>query len=605
MQVYEAPLRDMRFVLEELHGNDEFGDGFGGLPEHAQFSPDLIAAVLEEAARMAKEVLLPLNRSGDEEGCHWEQGNGGGAIVRTPKGFVEAYKTYRAGGWNTLASPVEWGGQGLPATVAKLVEEMICATNVSFSLYPGLTHGATIALEGHASDALKAAYLPRMVSGEWGGTMCLTEPHCGTDLGLLRTHAVPQDDGSYRVTGAKMFISAGEHDLTSNIIHLVLARLPDAPAGVKGISLFLVPKFLPDASGEPGARNGVTCGAIEHKMGIRASATCQLNFDDATGWLVGEPHRGLACMFTMMNAERVSVGMQGLGIGEAAYQSAVTYVRERLQGRSLSGAKRPDLAADPLIVHPDIRRMLMTMRANNEGCRALAGWVARALDAEAFSPDSETRARAADFVALMTPVVKALFTDLGFETANLAVQCYGGHGYIRDSGVEQYVRDSRIAMIYEGTNGIQALDLVGRKLAVDNGRLLRGILTPVGAFIEANGQDGPLKPMVEALGKAFGALQLASLALAERGLKDPEEGAAAATDYLRLLGLVAVAYCFAKSARLALGKLASGSDDAMFYDAKLKTAAFFFERILPQVGSLLQAIKAGKASMMALADDAF
>ena len=593
MQVYDAPLRDMRFVLEELHNGDEpWGDGFGNLPAHAQFTPDLVEAVLE--------VLLPLNRSGDEEGCHWDNG-----VVRTPKGFPEAYKTYLAGGWNTLASPVEWGGQGLPASVAKLVEEMVCATNVSFSLYPGLTHGATIAMEGHASEALKQAYLPKMVSGEWSGTMCLTEPHCGTDLGLLRTRAVPQPDGSYRLSGAKIFISAGEHDLTSNIIHLVLARLPDAPAGVKGISMFLVPKFLPDANGNAGVRNGVACGAIEHKMGIKASATCQMNFDEATGWLVGEPNRGLNCMFTMMNAERVSVGMQGLGIGEAAYQAAVWYARERVQGRSLSGAKRPDLPADPLIVHPDIRRMLMTMRANNEGCRALAGWVARALDAEANAPDDKVRARAGDFVALMTPVVKALFTDMGHETANLAVQCYGGHGYIRDSGVEQYARDARIAMIYEGTNGIQALDLVGRKLPVDNGRLLRGFLKPIGAFIEANSADGPLKPMVEALAKGFGALQLATATLAERGLKDPEEGAAAATDYLRLLGLVAIGYCFAKSARIASGKLAAGGDDAGFYDAKLKTATFFFERILPQVGCILQAIKAGKGSMMALADEAF
>ncbi len=601
MQVYEAPLRDMRFVLEELHRDD----GFGDLPEQGQLSPDLVGAVLEEANRLAREVLLPLNRSGDEEGCHWEMGPDSRGVVRTPQGFPEAYKTYLAGGWNALASPAEWGGQGLPAGLAKLVEEMVCATNVSFSLYPGLTHGATIAMEGHAEAALKAAYLPKMVSGEWSGTMCLTEPHCGTDLGLLRTRAVPQPDGSYRLTGAKIFISAGEHDLTSNIIHLVLARLPDAPAGVKGISLFLVPKFLPDAEGNAGERNGVSCGAIEHKMGIKASATCQMNFDDATGWIVGEPNRGLACMFTMMNAERVSVGMQGLGLGEAAYQSAVWYVRERLQGRSVAGAKRPDLPADPLIVHPDIRRMLMTMRANNEGCRALAGWVARALDAEAFAEDAQTRARAADFVALMTPVVKALFTDLGHESANLAVQCYGGHGYIRESGVEQFARDARIAMIYEGTNGIQALDLVGRKLPIDNGRLLRGLLKPIGAFIEANGADGPLKPMVEALGKAFGALQLATATIAERGMKDPEEGAAAATDYLRLMGLVAIAYCFAKSARIAVGKLAAGGEDAAFYDAKLKTATFYFERILPQVGSILQAIKAGKGSMMALADEAF
>ena len=596
MQIYEAPLRDMRFVLEELHADD----GFGDLPDHAEFTPDVVGAVLEEAARVAREVLLPLNRSGDEEGCTFDAGS-----VRTPKGFPEAYRAFVEGGWSALAAPAEWGGQGLPETVSKMVEEMICATNVSFSLYPGLTHGGTTAMIGHASDALKAAYLPKMVSGEWSGTMCLTEAHCGTDLGLLRTRAVPQPDGSFRISGGKIFISAGEHDLTANIIHLVLARLPDAPKGVKGISLFLVPKFLPDAAGNPGERNGVSCGAIEHKMGIRASATCQMNFDEATGWMVGEPNKGLATMFTMMNAERVAVGMQGLGIGEAAYQSAVWYVRERLQGRSLGGAKRPDLPADPLIVHPDIRRMAMTMRANNEGCRALAGWVARALDAEAHSPDAETRQRAADFVALMTPVVKALFTDLGFETANLAVQCYGGHGYIRESGVEQYVRDARIAMIYEGTNGIQALDLVGRKLPANMGRLLRGFFHPVSAFIEANGAEGPLKPMVEALGKAFGALQLTTATIAERAMKDPEEAGAAATEYLRLLGLVALGYCFAKSARISAARLAEGGEDAGFYDAKLKTAAFFFDRILPQVSALFGAIKAGKASMMALTDEAF
>ena len=596
MQVYEAPLRDMRFVLEELHSDD----GFGDLPAFAELTPDLIAAVLEEAAKIAKEVLLPINQSGDEEGCICENG-----VVRTPKGFKEAYRAFVEGGWAALAAPAEWGGQGLSAAVAKLVEEMICATNVSFSLYPGLTHGATTAMEGHASDALKATYMAKMVSGEWSGTMCLTEPHCGTDLGMLRTRAVPQADGSYRLTGAKIFITAGEHDLTSNIIHLVLARLPDAPGGVKGISLFLVPKFLPNAAGAPGERNGVSVAAIEHKMGIRASATCQLNFDDATGWLVGEANKGLAAMFTMMNAERVSVGMQGLGIGEAAYQAAVWYARERVQGRSLSGPKRPDLPADPIIVHPDIRRMLMTMRAYNEGCRALAGWIARALDAEEHSPDPEVRAKAADLVALMTPVVKALFTDLGFESASLAVQCYGGSGYIRDSGVEQYMRDARIAMIYEGTNGIQALDLVGRKLPANMGRLLRSFFHPVSAFIEANGGEGPLKPMVEALGKAFGALQLSTATIAERGLKDPEEAGAAASDYLRLLGLVALGYCFAKSARIAIAKLAEGGSDATFYDAKIKTAAFFFDRVLPQATACFLAIKAGKSSMMALADEAF
>ncbi|WP_298195770.1 acyl-CoA dehydrogenase C-terminal domain-containing protein [Novosphingobium sp.] len=596
MQVYDAPLRDMRFVLNELHSDD----GFGALPIHAEFTPDLTDAILEEAAKFCREVLLPLNRPGDEEGCHLENG-----VVRTPAGFIEAYKAFAEGGWTSLASSPEWGGQGVPEAVGKLVEEMICSANLSFGLYPGLTHGAVCAIEGHASDALKAAYLPKLVSGEWAGTMCLTEPHCGTDLGLLRTRAVPQDDGSYSVSGAKIFISAGEHDLTGNIVHLVLARLPDAPPGIKGISLFLVPKFLPKEDGTPGPRNGVTCAAIEHKMGLKASATCQMLFDDATGWLVGEPHKGMAAMFTMMNAERLSVGIQGLGVGEAAYQSAVWYAKDRLQGRSLAGAKYPDKPADPIIVHPDVRRMLMTMRAYNEGCRALSAWVARALDAETHSPDPEVRQRASDFVALMTPVVKALFTDLASDSANLAVQCYGGHGYIRESGVEQYARDARITMIYEGTNGVQALDLVGRKLGANMGRYLRSFFHPVSQFIEENNVDGPMKPMVEGLAKAFGALQLSTATIAQRGLKDPEEAGAASADYLRLLGLVAMGYCFAKSTRIAGLKLFFGAEDKAFYDAKIKTATYFFERILPQATASFLAIKAGKTSMMALADDAF
>lgn len=596
MQVYEAPLRDMRFVLDELHE----GDGFGDIPALAEFTPDLTGAVLEEAARFCQEVLLPLNRSGDEEGCHIENG-----VVRTPKGFAEAYRQFAEGGWASLASDPKWGGQGLPEAVNKLVEEMICAANVSFSLYPGLTHGGTTAIEGHATEDLKRAYLPKMVSGQWSGTMCLTEAHCGTDLGMLRTKAVPQEDGSYRITGSKIFISAGEHDLTENIIHLVLARRPDAPQGVKGISLFLVPKYLPKEDGAPGESNGVSCAAIEHKMGLKASATCQMNFEESTGWLVGEANKGMAAMFTMMNTERVSVGIQALGVGVAAYQAAVWYAKERVQGRALSGPKRPDLAADPIIVHPDVRRMLMTMRCWNEGCRALAGWVSRALDAEKYADNPEVRQHAEDFVALMTPVVKALFTDLAFDTSNLAVQCYGGHGYIRESGVEQYVRDSRIAMIYEGTNGVQALDLVGRKLPAHMGRYLRSFFHPVSSFIEENGGEGPLQPMVAGLQQAFGALQLATGMIAQRGLKDPEEAGAASADYLRLLGLVAMGYCFARAAKISVARLTEGGEDAAFYDAKIKTAAFFFDRLLPQATAAFLAIKAGKKSMMALAEDAF
>ena len=596
MQVYQAPLRDIRFLIHELFGKDSYG----ALPAHAEFTPDLIDAVLEEAARLAQDVLLPINASGDEEGCRWDNG-----VVRTPKGFKEAYAQFRDGGWCALASDPKWGGQGLPETVNKAVEEMISASNLSFGLYPGLTHGGATALKAHATAELQERFLPNMVSGVWSGTMCLTEPHCGTDLGLLRTKAVPQDDGSYKVTGNKIFISAGDHDLTENIIHLVLARLPGAPEGVKGISLFVVPKYLPKADGTVGPSNGVSCTGIEHKMGLNASATCQMSFDDATGWLVGEPNQGLAAMFTMMNTERVSVVVQGLCVGSAAYQSAVAYAKDRIQGRSLSGTKRPDLAADPIIVHPDVRRMLMTMRAYTEGCRALSTWIARALDAERHSEDAEIRQRAGDLTALMTPVVKALLTDLGHEAAHLAVQTYGGHGYIREHGVEQYARDARIAMIYEGTNGIQALDLVGRKLPAYGGRYLRSFFHPVANFIEKHKAVPGMEKLVEALEKAFGALQLATGTIAQKGMADPEEAGAASTDYLRLLGLVAIAYLFAKSAKIAGMKKMMGQDPDGFYAAKLVTVRFFYERILPQVGGLLMAIKAGKRSMMELPEDAF
>ena len=597
MQVYDAPLRDMRFVLHELHQDD----GFGGLAALDEFSPDLVDAILEEAGRFARDVLLPINRIGDEEGCKLENG-----VVRTPPGFKAAYDQFREGGWTAIAGDAAHGGQGLPEGVNKMVEEMISATNVAFGLYPGLSHGAAIALAAVASDDLKDKYLGKITDGTWAGTMCLTEAHCGTDLGLLRTRAIPRDDGSYTLDGAKIFISGGDHDLTENIIHLVLARLPDAPKGVKGISLLLVPKYLPNADNSLGNSNGVAVTAIEHKMGIHGTSTCQLAFDGSQGWLVGRLHKGMEGMFKMMNSERLSVGIQGLGLGEAAYQAAVYYAKDRVQGRALGGAKQPEKAADSIIVHPDVRRMLMTMRAHNEGCRALGAWVARAMDAERFSPDPEVKQRAADFVQLMTPVVKALFTDLGFESTNLAVQVYGGHGYIAESGVEQYVRDARIAMIYEGTNGIQALDLVGRKLPAHMGRYLRSFFHPVSNFIEENGgsADKGFSKMIEGLGQAFGALQLSTGLIAERGLKDPEEAGAAATDYLRLLGLVAMGYCFARSAQVAMARLAEGSDEG-FYRSKLATARFFFDRLLPQATTCFLAIKSGKAAMMALDEAAF
>ncbi|MCQ8279806.1 acyl-CoA dehydrogenase C-terminal domain-containing protein [Acetobacteraceae bacterium KSS8] len=596
MQVYEAPLRDMRFVLHELHGLDTLRE----LDAFAEIDADLADSVLEEAGRFSSEVLLPLNATGDLEGCHAENG-----VVRTPAGFKDAYRQFREGGWPSLASEPDYGGQGLPESISKLVEEMTCGANLSFSLYPGLTHGAVQALKAHGSEELKTLYLPKMVEGTWTGSMCLTESHCGTDLGLMRTRAVPNEDGSFRITGNKIFISAGEHDLAENIVHLVLAKLPDGPPGVKGISLFLVPKFLPDAEGNPGQRNGVLCTGIEHKMGLKGSATCQMSFDDATGWLVGQPHKGMAAMFTMMNEERLGVGIQGLGVGSAAYQAAVFYAKDRLQGRSLSGVKRPDLPADPIIVHPDVRRTLLTMRANVEGCRALGIWVAQAVDLSKHAKDPAARQNADDFVALMTPVVKALFTDLGFESASHAIQIYGGHGYIREHGVEQYARDARIAMLYEGTNGIQALDLVGRKMPSNMGRLLRSFFHPVAEWIEQNRGHASIAPLVGHLERAFGALQLATGTIGERGLRDPEEAGAAATDYLRLMGLVAMGFMLAKSAAIAAERVGENADETGFYQAKLQTVQFFFDRILPQTASLFLAIKSGKASTMALAEAAF
>ncbi len=596
MQCYKAPLRDLRFVLHELHG----GAGLADLPGLADLTPALIDSILDQAATLCEQVLAPLNASGDAEGCRLENG-----VVRTPAGFAAAYRAFCDGGWTALGADPRWGGQGLPHSIAKAVEEMICGANLAFGTYPGLSSGACQAIARHAEPGLQARYLPKLVDGTWSGTMCLTEAQCGTDLGLVRTRAVPQPDGSYRISGNKIFISAGEHDLTANIIHLVLARLPDAPPGIKGISLFLVPKFLPDDDGQPGARNGVICTGIEHKMGIRASATCQLAFENATGWLVGAPHKGMAAMFTMMNSERLSVGVQGLGLAEASYQGAVAYARERLQGRALAGARRPDLPADPIIVHPDIRRMLLTMRAYAEGCRALAGWVARRMDEAERAEDPELRQDAADFTALMTPVVKALFADLGFEASNLGVQVYGGHGYIRDHGMEQYVRDARIAMIYEGTNGIQALDLVGRKLPQDTGRLLRSFFHPVSDFIEAHRGEPVHAALLDALGRAFAALQGATAEIAGKGMADPEEAGAAASEYLRLFGLVALGFIWARMALAAAAKLPQAGPDAAFYTAKITTARFYMERILPQAGGLYLAIKSGKAAMMAMEEEAF
>ena len=575
-----GPLRDMQFEVDSLIGLDRLT----ALPGCAEVTADVVGAVLGEAGRLCSEVLHPLNQSGDAEGCRLD-----GGVVHTPTGFRRAYDLFRQGGWTALACDPAYGGQGLPRVVDALVTEMICAANLSFGITPGLSHGAYAALHAHGDDALKARFLPRLVSGEWAGTMCLTEPQCGTDLGLVRTRAVPQPDGSWRLSGSKMFISSGEHDLTDNILHLVLARAPDAPKGIKGISLFLVPKRL-----ESGVINGVSCGSLEHKMGIRASPTCVLNFDGAQGWLVGTLHGGMRQMFTMMNEERLAVGIQGLGLAEAAYQNAVAYARERVQGRSLKGPRRPDLPADPIIVHPDVRRMLLTMRATIEGMRALAVWVAWHGDLRDRHPDPVTRQEAGELVQLMTPVVKALFTDLGFEAANLGLQVFGGHGYIREHGMEQLVRDARIAQIYEGTNGIQALDLVGRKLPAHHGRLLRRFFHPALSLLESADPE-----FAAPVTKALGRLQRASMVVAQRGLADPEEAGAAATEYLRLFGLVAMAVLWVSMAE------AASSPDDPFHRAKRDTARFFLQRVLPQTSGLFAAIMAGGATMTGFDEAAF
>jgi alkylation response protein AidB-like acyl-CoA dehydrogenase len=592
MPIYKAPLRDFRFVLNDLLNIQNYGN----LPGFQDASPETIDAILEEGAKLVENVIQPINQSGDREGCTWKD-----TVVTTPKGFKEAYKAYCDGGWMGLTSDPEYGGQGLPRVVGFAFSEMLIAANMAFSMYPGLSHGAYEAIHAWGSDEQKKTYLPNLVSGKWSGTMNLTEPHCGTDLGLMRTKAEPQADGTYRITGTKIFISAGEHDLTENIIHLVLAKIPGGPAGIKGISLFIVPKFMVNADGSVGQRNGVSCGSIEHKMGINGNATCVLNYDNAVGYLIGEKHKGMRAMFTMMNAARLGVGMQGLAMADVAYQNAVAYARDRLQGRGLKGAAEPDKPADPLIVHPDIRRMLLTMKSFTEGARALALWTGLTLDISQQDPDKEQRQAADDLVALLTPMVKSYLTDAGYESATVAQQVWGGHGYIKDNGMEQFVRDARIAMIYEGANGIQALDLVGRKLPTGMGRLLRRFFHQVDGFIQEAVADPALgKGFGMPLAKAFARLQGATAYIAEQGLKDPDEAGAASSDYLRLFALVAIGYMWAKMAQAAQAKLNAGTDDKAFYETKLLTGRFFMDRILPDTGSLLSKIQAGGKTMMQL-----
>ncbi|MBC7579027.1 MAG: acyl-CoA dehydrogenase C-terminal domain-containing protein [Tardiphaga sp.] len=596
MPSYKAPLEDVGFLLDDVFQFDRYNN----LPGFADASADVRGAILEEAAKLSEQVLQPLNRVGDLEGCvRHEDGR-----VTTPKGFKEAYRQVTEGGWLGLSAPTEYGGQGLPVALSQTVSEFQCSANMAFSMYGGLTMGATAALVVHGRPEQKAIFLPKMVSGEWTGTMNLTEPQCGTDLGLLRTKAVKQDDGSYSISGTKIFISAGEHDMADNIIHLVLARIEGAPAGIKGVSLFVVPKILVNADGSLGARNGVACGSIEHKMGIHGNATCVMNYDSATGWLIGEENKGMQGMFVMMNEARLGVAVQGLAQSEVAYQNAVAYAKDRLQGRSLTGPKAPDKAADPIIVHPDVRRALLTIRAFNEAARAMVVWTALKSDVAHRSEDAKERQDADDHLGLMTPVLKGVLTDGGFANAVSAQQLFGGHGYIAEWGMEQFVRDARIAMIYEGANGIQALDLVGRKLPRDGGRAAMAFFGEVGAFAKAHGDDEAMKPYVAPLSGALGHLQQATMWLMQNAMTKPDNAGAGATDYMQLFGLVGFAYMWAKMAKVAQDKIA-GSGATPYLTTKLVTGRFFMERMLPETSVHLARIQSGSATTMELPAEAF
>jgi alkylation response protein AidB-like acyl-CoA dehydrogenase len=592
MADYKAPLRDMRFILNEVL---DVASQWAQLPALADtVDADTVEAILEEAGKVTGKGVAPLSRAADEEGCHWHAG-----AVTTPAGFIQAYRTYAEGGWVGVGGDPLFGGMGMPKVVCAQVEEMVNSASLSFGLYPMLTAGACLSILAHASDTLKHTYLPNMYTGRWAGSMCLTEAHAGTDLGIIRSKAEPQPNGSYKVSGTKIFITGGEHDLTENIIHLVLAKLPDAPAGPKGISLFLVPKWLVNADGSLGARNSVGCGSIEHKMGIQASATCVMNFEGAEGYLVGEPNKGLAAMFTMMNYERLGVGIQGLASGERSYQNAVEYARERLQSRSSTGAQAKDKIADPIIVHPDVRRMLLTMKACNEGGRAFSSYVAMQLDTAKFCPDPVQRKRGEDLVALLTPVAKAFLTDLGLETTLHGQQIFGGHGYIREWGQEQLVRDVRITQIYEGTNGIQALDLMGRKIVGNDGALYRIFAEEIRAFIaEAQAE---MTEFTQPLSAALDNLDNLTRSVIERALHNPQEIGAASVEYLQVFGYTAYAYLWARMAQAASGKALE--DD--FYAGKLATARFYFARLLPRIHSLTAAVQAGSASLYLLEAEQF
>jgi alkylation response protein AidB-like acyl-CoA dehydrogenase len=597
MPQYTPPVRDTRFVLEQVVGLDRYAN----VPGFANATPDTVEAVLEQGGRFVADVLFPLNQSGDQEGCtRHEDGS-----VTTPKGFKEAYAQFVESGWGTLAAPEAYGGQAMPHVISTAFQEYMISANMAFAMYPGLAHGAIAALIAKGSPEQQEKYVPKMVSGEWGGTMNLTEPQCGTDLGLIRTRAEPQADGSYLITGTKIFISAGEHDLTSNIIHLVLAKTPGAPDSSKGISLFVVPKIMVENDGSLGARNAVSCGSIEHKMGIHGNSTCVMNYDGATGWLVGEEMKGLAAMFIMMNAARLGVGLQGLGVAETAYQNAVQYAKDRRQGRALTGPAEPGEKADTLFVHPDVRRMLMEAKSLTEGLRALCLWGALQVDLEHDAGDETERQLAADLIGLLTPVIKGFGTDMGYKIATDAQQVYGGHGYIREWGMEQYVRDARIAQIYEGTNGVQAMDLVGRKLAQNGGRAVQAFFKLVADEIAAGKGDAATADIAGRLEKALADLQASTMWFMANGMQNPNNVGAGAVPYMHLMGIVAVGLMWLRMAAAATRLKGSGEGDQAFLNAKLITARFYAERILPNTGALRRQIEGGAETVMALPPEMF
>ena len=598
MAAYKAPLRDIRFLLNNVF---DAGELFASMPDTTEITDDLIAAIVEAAGKIAEGLLAPINSSGDAEACHFESGT-----VTTPKGFKEAYKAFADGGWPSLTGDVNYGGQGMPKMLSAVIEEMLFAANSSFALYTILNTGATLTLSQHGSDELKQRYLPQMYSGKYSGTMCLTEPHAGTDLGMIKTKAETQADGSYLLSGTKIFITAGEHDLTENIIHLVLAKLPDAPPGPRGISLFLVPKFLVDESGTLTAeRNTVVCGSIEHKMGIKASATCVMNFDSAVGYLVGEENQGLSHMFTMMNYERLSMGLQGNGLADSSYQLAAAYAKERMQGRAATGALQPRLNADPIIVHPDVRRMLLTMRANILAGRALSLYAASQLDIARFHPIEAARKKAEQLVALLIPVQKAYCTDRGFEACVLGQQVLGGHGYVTEWGLEQNVRDARIAQIYEGANGVQALDLMGRKTVRSNGELLDILSGEMDEFVASQKDVEAMHPYLAAFEKCRGRLEEATSSVLASSSDDANAVGAASYSYMELMGLVLYCFMWQRILSAALADQKSGSNDTDYTDALVKTGEFFLQRLLPRTESLLVEITSGAESLMAMRAEQF